>query len=80
MSKKTVSRISPKINIEPAGISFEGLKYGDCFIFDKKLFIKDDGENAAAIDLETGEVYTDLTGVFVIPVDIKITWVRKVGF
>ena len=81
MAQKKVtknSRISPSTIIDPEGVSFASLKYGDCFIYHNGLFIKTDDDNSqTGVNLLTGEAEYDMCTEVVIPVDVKITWKKK---
>ena len=76
--KKKKSRVSPKINLEVPGVTYNDLSDGDCFIMDKQLWIKSDTyDYQNATNLITGEITEDLCDQVVIPVDVEIKWIKK---
>lgn len=76
--KKITSRVSPAIALKPVGVSYENLNDGDCFIYQKKLFIKMDIMDQEAISLDGNREWeTNMCDKVIIPVDVKITWKVK---
>ena len=76
MTKK--SRISPAIPKSTNGVEYADLDDGDAFIHNGKLYIKMDAHGQEGIGLGGGwDVLDDMCGIYVIPVDIQITWKEK---
>ena len=71
-----VNKITPKISTT-AGVQFDELKVGECFLMNGCLYIKESGNDQIGVDLATGKYHDCLCGTTVIPVDISITWKKK---
>lgn len=77
MAKKMV-RILPKISLVVPGTTYNELVDGDCFILDKKLWIKaDDCGDQSAVNLMDGTTTDGLCDNVVVPVDVEIKWKTK---
>lgn len=76
MAKKK-SRVTPPIISSPKFVDYEDLCNGDTFLHGGCLVMKCENEEQEAINLDTGQMYSDMCDVRVEPVDIQITWKKK---
>ena len=71
-------KVTPKPKFKKQGVDFAELGVGDHFIHADELCVVDkDTDEQSATNIATGEVYGQMCGNYVRPVDVEIKWKWK---
>ena len=68
-------KVTPRTK-ERKQVDFAILKSGDAFLWRGGIWVKGE-DNQIAVNLSTGEVFTDNCGEYIAPVDATIHWKYK---
>ena len=71
------SRITPPITSSSKATDFDDLVNGDAFLHSGCLCMKCENDEQEAINLDTGEMYLNMCGKDVVPVNVTIAWKKK---
>ena len=74
---KRKSRITPPIISSPKATDYDDLNNGDAFLHSGCLCMKCENEEQEAINLDTGQMYSDMCNNTVVPVNITVAWKKK---